>query len=72
MTHTGPVAGAGIGVKLTERTSLDLKYDHVWLDAQNAHCTSSIFCGVINVPTQIRTQGSLDIVKVGLNFRLGT
>jgi opacity protein-like surface antigen len=70
MTHSGPVVGAGVGVKLSQHVSLDLKYNHIWLDAQQAQCTSGVLC-FIDIPTQIRTQGSMDIVKLGLNFHLG-
>lgn len=72
VTHTGPVAGAGIGVKLSERVSLDLKYDHIWLNGQQSSCNPYLIDpNLIHFPTQIRSEGSLDVVKLGLNFHLG-
>jgi opacity protein-like surface antigen len=66
MTHTGPVAGVGIGMKLSQKVSLDLKYDHAWLGAQDIGCTSFGFAA-----TQVRTTANMDIVKLGLNYNFG-
>ena len=64
MTHSGPVAGVGLGMKLSQKVSLDLKYDHAWLGTQDIGCTSF-------GPTQVRTTASMDIVKLGLNYSFG-
>ena len=76
MNHMGPVAGFGVSYKLTDQASIDLKYDHIWLGAQQASCTSQLFDletppVQVNVPMQFLTQGTADVVKVGLNFALG-
>jgi len=68
MTNSGLVAGAGIGVKLGKHWSVEVKYDHAWLAAQNASCTVDAFGGV---PLKILTQGGIDTVKVALNYRFG-
>jgi len=73
-THTGPVAGAGVSFALNDQVSLDFKYNHVWLGAQQSSCNSTatlVDPDFVNVPTQLRTDGSMDVVKVGLNFRIG-
>jgi outer membrane immunogenic protein len=66
MTHTGPVAGVGIGMKLSQKVSLDLKYDHAWLGTQDIGCTTFGFAA-----TQVRTTANMDIVKLGLNYNFG-
>lgn len=76
MTHTGPVAGAGVSFKVSDQASIDIKYDHVWANAAQATCNSVLLDAVdhnliVNVPTSLLTQGSADIVKVGVNFKLG-
>lgn len=71
VTHTGPIAGAGVSVKLTQRVSLDLKYDHIWLNPQQSSCTPlPSLVDLVKFPTQIRSQGSMDVVKLGLNIAL--
>jgi opacity protein-like surface antigen len=73
VTHTGPLAGLGVAVKLSERVSLDLKYDHIWLNPAQSSCAPFILDpNILEFPTQIRSQGSLDVVKLGLNFALGS
>ena len=66
MTHSGPVAGAGVAVKVSKKVSVDLKYDHVWLGGQNVGCLS-----FGSLPTQVRTTASMDIVKLALNYNFG-
>jgi outer membrane immunogenic protein len=76
MAHSGPVVGGGIGVKLSKNVSLDLKYNHIWLGAAPANCTLySVTIGsdfYASLGSKIRTQGSIDVVKLGLNFHLGS
>ncbi len=74
MNHVGPLAGAGVSVKVTDSMSLDLKYQHIWLGADQAQCNSTataIDPAFLAIPTELRTEGSLDVVKLGLNFQLG-
>jgi len=76
MGHTGPVAGVGVSYKLSDVASLDVKYDHIWLGAQDSSCTSQLLNIdtppiSVNVPTELRTEGAADVIKVGLNFALG-
>lgn len=78
MNHVGPVAGAGVSFKINDSASIDLKYNHIWLQPAQASCTSTFdsnFGNIdlfnVNFPTQIWTQGSVDVVKLGLNFKLG-
>lgn len=77
-THFGPVAGAGVSFKVSQQASIDLKYDHIWLGQAQSGCTSSLTVPFQNVnydfadvPTQLLTQGTVDVVKIGLNFQLG-
>jgi opacity protein-like surface antigen len=73
VTHTGPIAGVGVSMKLSERVSLDLKYDHIWLNPTQSSCSPYLINpSLVKFPTQIRSQGSLDVVKLGLNFALGS
>lgn len=74
MNHAGPVAGAGVSFKVTDSVSIDLKYQHIWLGADQAACNSTntvINPAFLEIPTELRTEGSLDVVKLGLNFQLG-
>lgn len=74
MDHTGPVAGVGVSFKLNDQASIDLKYDHIWLGAQQASCTShlvDINNFHFDAPMTLLTQGTADVVKIGLNFQLG-
>jgi opacity protein-like surface antigen len=69
--YAGPMAGAGIGYKLSHNVSLDLKYDHIWMMAGDASCTVPILGNLVDIPFQIRTQGTMDTVKLGVNFSFG-
>nr|WP_280138981.1 outer membrane beta-barrel protein [Devosia insulae] len=71
--HGAAVAGGGVSFKITDDASIDLKYNHVWLGAAQASCTSQIWdnSDFLTVPTEIRAQGSMDVVKLGLNFQIG-
>lgn len=72
--HSGPVAGAGISYMITDRTSIDLKYQHLWLGPQQSWCVSTPFEILEEwfvIPTETRAQGHMDIFKIGLNFQLG-
>jgi opacity protein-like surface antigen len=65
MGHTGPVAGAGVAWKVTQRVSLDLEYDHIWFDTQATPCTGS------HTNDEVVTATNMDLAKVSLDFHLG-
>ena len=64
MTHAGPVAGAGASWKLTQMASVNLEYDHIWLGTQNTACTGA------HTNDDVKTTANMDILKVGLDFKL--
>jgi opacity protein-like surface antigen len=72
--HNGPVAGAGVSYKVTDIMSVDLKYQHVWLGAAQSACdltAGNIWSDHATFPAEFRTEGSLSVVKLGLNFQIG-
>jgi len=62
-TNGGFAAGVGASYKFTKNISGDLNYQHIWLANTTSTCTAF---GVI--PLDVTTQGSLDVVKAGLNY----
>ena len=74
VTHSGPVAGGGVSLRVSDRASIDLKYQHVWSNATQSACNSTATAldpAFVAIPTELRTQGSMDVVTVGINFQLG-
>lgn len=62
-TNGGFAAGVGASYKFSKNVSADLNYQHVWLQDRTSTCTAFAF-----IPLDVTTQGSLDVVKAGLNY----
>ena len=61
--HAGGVVGVGGSYQFTDNLSAFAEYNHVWLPTIGTTCQTFGF-----LPTAIEATGSLDIVKVGLNY----
>jgi len=60
--HTGPVAGGGIAMKVTNNVSTFVEYNHIWMDKDTNACATSGF------PTFVETDAEIDLVKFGVNY----
>ncbi len=65
-SHSGPVAGLGVAMKISPRASVNLEYNHLWLGTNKQPCLAFGF-----IPTAVETRAHMDVIKLGLNMQFG-
>lgn len=65
-TRDGYLVGGGVELKISQRASVKLEYDHMDFGSERQHCTSSVI--IFDLPTNSEADATLDVIKFGFNY----